>query len=360
MTSKGNSHNAVGRDVTTLAVLADLVGGRVSGDPSTCINGAAALQSAGPGDISFLVNAKQPERLADCQASAIIVSPALDGATEKPLLLVDNPYLAFAKILGYLKVPAHVPQGVSPDAKVHPGATLADAVTISAGCVVGDGAVIGRGTCLHPNVVVYPGVTIGDDCLLHANVVVREDCRLGDRVILQPGVVIGADGFGYVPEGEKHYKIPQVGRVILESDVEVGAGSCIDRGTLGDTRVAAGTKIDNLVQVAHNVEIGENSILVSQSGVAGSAKIGRHCIVGGRAAVSDHVTVGDNVTLAGRSGVTNDVAGNQVVAGFPVMPHRDWLRAAMTFQHLPEMRRELNRLKKLCDELINKQYEDED
>jgi UDP-3-O-[3-hydroxymyristoyl] glucosamine N-acyltransferase len=189
---------------------------------------------------------------------------------------------------------------------------------------------------------------------VYAGVVIRERCVLGDRVIVQPNAVIGSDGFGFAPDGQRYVKIPQVGRVIVEDDVEIGACSCIDRGTLGDTRIGRGTKIDNLVQVAHNVQVGDDCILVSQSGIAGSSVVGRHCTFGGQAAVAGHLKLGDNVTIAGRGGVTNDVASNQVMAGLPLMPHREWLKSAMTMTHLPEMRRELRQLRQRLLELENR------
>lgn len=339
------------RERTSLAVLAVLVEGYVSGDPSTAISGVAPLDIAGPDQISFLANPKYQEKLTDCQAAAIIVHPSLEGSGSTPLLLVENPYLAFAKILTFFEVQPHIGQGIMPGAQVHPDAIISEDVTIHPGCVVCAGAKVGKSTLLHPNVVVGEDVTIGDNCLLHANVTVREKCVLGDRVIVQPGAVIGADGFGFAPDGQSYYKIPQAGHVVIEDDVEIGACSCIDRGTLGVTRIARGTKIDNLVQVAHNVQVGEDTLLVSQVGIAGSAVIGKHCTLGGQSAVAGHIKVGDNVTLAGRGGIANNADGNQVLAGVPAMPHRDWLKATMTIPHLPEMRRELRQLKKQVDEL---------
>ncbi len=347
------------RKTTTLSVLAELVEGDISGDPSTFISGLAPLDQAGPEQISFLSNPKLRSQLSACRAGAIIVPPALQGTVDRPLLLTENPYLAFAKVLTFFAVPAYVSQGVMPGAQVHPEALIGDDVTISAGCVVGAGARIGKGSLLHPNVVIYPESVVGEDCLLHANVTVREKCVLGNRVILQSGTVIGGDGFGFAPDGHGYFKIPQVGIVVLEDDVEVGSCCCIDRGTLGVTRVARGTKIDNLVQLGHNVEIGEDCLLVSQVGIAGSTRIGNHCIFGGQSAVAGHLKVGDNVTIAGRGGVTNDVGSNQSLAGLPVMPHREWLKTTMAVTHLPEMRREVKRLKQQIDELNRKLSEDE-
>jgi UDP-3-O-[3-hydroxymyristoyl] glucosamine N-acyltransferase len=347
------------RGKTSLAVLADLVGGGVTGDPSTLISGVAPLDAAGPDQISFLANPKFQTQLADCQAAAIIVHPSLQGSLQTPLLLAENPYLAFAKILTFFEVPPHVGQGVMAGAHVHPEAVVGVNVTIEPGCVVCAGVTIGDGTHLHPNVVIGADVVIGDDCLIYANVTVREKSVLGNRVIIQPGAVIGADGFGFAPDGQVYCKIPQIGYVIIEDDVEIGACSCIDRGTLGVTRLARGVKVDNLVQVGHNVQVGEDTLLVSQVGIAGSTVIGKHCVFGGQAAVAGHIKIGDNVTLAGRGGIANNVDDNQSLAGVPAMPHRDWLKAAMTMKHLPEMRRELKKLNKQLDELKSKLSKDE-
>ena len=344
----------------SLGELAELVGGRVSGDPSIKICGVASLDSAGSGEITFLSNPKLKALLPESQAAAIVATPALEGVVAKPLLLVDNPYLAFAQLLTYFRVPEFTPLGISPQADVHPEAIVAEDVTISSGCVVGPGARIAAGTTLHPNVTIYPDAEIGVDCLLHAGCIVREGCLLGDRVILQPGAIIGSDGFGFAPDGERYFKIPQVGRVVVEDDVEIGSCSTIDRGTLGDTRICRGTKIDNMVHIAHNVQIGEDSILVAQVGVAGSAKIGRHCTFGGQAAVAGHVKIGDYVTIAGRGGVTKDVADRSALAGLPAVPHRDWLKASSSMVHLPEMRRELAQLKKQITELTAKLNSQED
>ena len=345
---------------TSLAELAELVGGSVSGDPSISVSGVAPLDLAGADHISFLANPKYQGKLAGCEAAAVIVHPSLDGSVEIPLLLADNPYLAFAKILTYFEVLPHVGQGVMAGAYVHHDAIVGEDVTISPGCVVCAGAKIGSGTCLQPNVVVGPDSVVGEDCLLHANVTVREKCLIGNRVIIQPGAVVGADGFGFAPDEETYFKIPQVGCVIIEDDVEIGACSCIDRGTLGVTRICRGVKIDNLVQVAHNVVVGEDTILVAQVGIAGSTVIGNHCTFGGQAAVAGHVKIGDNVTLAARGGISNNVEANQGLAGAPAMPHREWLKSTMTMQHLPEMRRELSKLKKQVEELQRKLMEDED
>lgn len=336
--------------MATLRDLAELVGGKIVGDGGVEIRNAAPIETAGEGDITFVANPKYLSRLGQSRASAVIVSPGIESPG-RALLVCANPYLAFAKILTALRVRRPEPQGVLPGASVHAGATLAEGVTVHPGCVVGEGASIGRGTVLYPNVVVYENATVGEECLLHAGVVVREGCRLGNRVIVQPGAVIGSDGFGFAPDGPRYFKIPQVGIVEVEDDVEIGACSCIDRATLGVTRIRRGVKVDNLVQIAHNVEVGEDTILVAQVGIAGSTKIGRHCTFGGQSGTAGHITIGDNVMVGGQSGVHNNLDGNQVVSGTPVIPHKDWLKAAMSIGKLPEMRKEISRLKRQLEEL---------
>jgi UDP-3-O-[3-hydroxymyristoyl] glucosamine N-acyltransferase len=330
---------------TKLGALAELVGGQVRGNADLLISGVAALDRAGPTEISFLANPKFRGQLDGTRAAAVIVHPSLDGRCDRALLLCANPYLAFARILVHFHPPVSLPSGVQAGATVDASAVIAADATVSPGCVIGNGARIGRGSVLHPNVTVYPWAEIGEDCTVYAGVVIRERCVLGDRVIVQPNAVIGSDGFGFAPDGQRYVKIPQVGRVIVEDDVEIGAGTCVDRGTLNDTRIRRGTKIDNLVQIGHNTQIGEDCILVAQVGISGSTVIGRHCTFGGQSATSGHLKVGDNVTIAARGGVSGDVEPNQVMAGFPLQPHREWLKAAMTMAHLPGMRRELHQLR---------------
>ncbi len=343
--------------MATLQQLADLVGGQVQGDPSLEIARVYPIDQAGEGDITFVANPKYLVKLDESRASAIIVVPGV-SAPGRNLLICANPYLAFARILTFLQVPLRPVKGVMAGAHVAASVTLADAVTIYPGCVVGENVRIGSGTTLHPGVVIYDNVVIGSDCLLHAGAIVREGCVLQDRVILQPAAVIGSDGFGFAPDGSGYFKIPQVGNVVLEDDVEIGAGSCIDRAAMGVTRIRRGTKLDNLVQIGHNVDIGEDCIIVSQVGISGSSKIGRHCTFGGQAAVAGHLTIGDNVMIGGRGGATNDVASNQLLSGAPLIPHKQWLKASMTFAKLPEMRKEIHRLAKRLEELEEQLKED--
>ncbi len=331
--------------MATLRELAELIGGTVVGDDSVEITRLAKIEAAGPGEITFLGNPKYLPYLKECRASAVIVPPGVD-AEGKNLLVCDNPYLAIAKLQTHFYVRRPEPLGVLPGAVVHPEAKLAEGVTVHPGCVIGAGAKVGSGTILSPGVVLYAGVEVGQDCTLHANAVVREGCRLGDRVVLQPGVVIGADGFGYAPDGDAYYPIPQVGIVVLEDDVEIGANSCVDRAATGETRIGRGTKVDNLVQIAHNAVLGEHCIIVSQTGIAGSTRIGRRCTFGGQSGVIGHLKIGDNTTIASRGGVMGDYAGGGVISGTPAIPHGEWLKAAKIFEKLPEMRREISRLRR--------------
>ncbi|MEA3363081.1 MAG: UDP-3-O-(3-hydroxymyristoyl)glucosamine N-acyltransferase, partial [Thermodesulfobacteriota bacterium] len=312
-----------------LQQLADLVGGEIKGDADVDIFQVAPIDQAQQGDITFVANPKYLAKLDDCQASAVILAPGID-ATGMDLIICKNPYLAFARILTFLQVSNRPVKGVMPGAWVADSAIVDKTATIYPGCVVGEGVSIGAGSTLYPGVVIYDDVTIGQDCLLHAQSIVREGCRLEDRVILQPAVVIGSDGFGFAPDGDSYYKIPQVGIVVLEDDVEIGSNSCVDRAALGETRIRRGTKLDNLVQIAHNVNVGEDCILVSQTGIAGSSTIGNHCTFGGQAAIAGHLKVGDNVMIGGRGGATGNVDSNQILSGLPLMPHKQWLRATMT------------------------------
>lgn len=335
----------------TLGELAALVEGRVLGDANLSVSRVAPIQSAQDGDITFVTNPKYVHALSTTAASAVIVSPGLASKTTLPGIECDNPYLAFAKILTFMAVARPEVTGIMDGAHVSSTADLASDVTIYPGCYVGDNVKIGRGTTLYAGSVLYDQVEVGEDCLIHAGSIVREQCQLGNRVILQPNAVIGSDGFGFAPDGARYYKIPQVGIVVLEDDVEIGAASTVDRAALGETRIRRGTKIDNLVQVGHNVELGEDCILVSQSGIAGSTIIGNHCTFGGQSAVTGHIKLGDNLMVGARGGVAANTEGNQVVSGAPAMPHRDWLKASMSFPKLPEMRRELTQLKSKFEQL---------
>ncbi len=337
--------------MASLAELAKLVQGEVRGDPTIQVTRVAPIDQATEGDITFVANPKYLPRLKECRASAVIVAPGVEVA-DRHVIVTANPYLAFAKVLAFLHDGAKATAGVMAGALVATSADVDPTAIIYPGCVVGEGVVVGARTILHPGVCLYDDVVIGADCCLHAQAIVREGCRLGDRVILQPSAVIGSDGFGFASDGSGYFKIPQVGIVVLEDDVEIGANSCVDRATLGETRVRRGTKVDNLVQIGHNVDIGEDCIIVAQTGIAGSTRIGNHCTFGGQSAVAGHLKIGDHVTIGARGGVSGNLdAPHQILSGIPLMPHKEWLRSTMTLPKLPEMRKDLQQLKKRLTEL---------
>lgn len=337
--------------IATLAELAKLVQGEVQGDPTIKVTRVAPIDQAIEGDITFVANPKYLPRLKQCRASAVIVAPGV-AAGDRDVIVSTNPYLAFAKVLAFLHGSSEQNPGVRPGAQVATSATIDSTATIYPGCVIGERVVVGARTVVHPGVCLYDDVVVGADCCFHAQSVVREGCQLGDRVIIQPGAVIGSDGFGFAPDGSAYFKIPQVGVVVLEDDVEIGANSCIDRATLGETRIRRGTKVDNLVQIGHNVDIGEDCIIVAQVGFAGSTRIGNHCTFGGQSAVAGHLKVGDYITIGARGGVSGDLeAPHQVLSGIPLMPHREWLRSTMTLPKLPEIRKDVQQLKKRVEEL---------
>jgi len=333
-----------------LEKLAELVGGQVVGDPSVEVECLKTIDQAGAGDLTFLANPKYLPYLDECQASAIIVAPGV-VVSGKNLLVCPNPYLAFAKILTELRGKVYRNVGIMAGANVAKSAKIGHNVSIYPGCVIGENVCIGDNSMIFPNVVIYDDVQIGRDCLIHAGCLIREQTRIGDRVILQAGAVIGSDGFGFAPDGEAYFKIPQVGIVVLEDDVEIGSCSCIDRAALGETRIKKGCKFDNMVQIGHNVVVGEDSVIAAQTGISGSSRIGRHATFGGQSAVTGHVSLGDNITIAGKGGATQSLEGGQIYSGTPAIPHKQWLKSSLIFGKLPEMRREMSALRKRLREL---------
>ena len=327
----------------SLQELADHLGGRVTGDPSISIIGLGTLDSAVEGQITFLANSKYAAKVETTRASAIVLSLTAEGFGRNGIL-VANPYLAFAKLLALYTSRPRIAKGVMAGAFIGENVTIGSEVTIYPGAYIGDGVLIGDRATIHPNVTLYEGVVLGNDVTLHAGVSVREGGRIGNRVTIHNGSVIGGDGFGYVPDDDRWFKIPQIGIVIIEDDVEIGANSTVDRAALETTRIGRGTKIDNLVQVAHNCQIGENCIIVAQAGIAGSTTLGKHVTIGGQVAIVDHLVIGDNAMISGQSGVFNNVATGAVMSGTPAIAHQSRLKSAAVFPHLPEMRKTLSRL----------------
>lgn len=335
---------------TKLDDIASFLGGSVVGDGDTVIEGVAGIDEACPGDLTFVANPKYRSRILSTEASAILVSPDITEAP-KPLIVVDDPYLSLARVLGMLYPDDSSPTGISAAASVAKDALVAEDVTVYPGVFVGSSARIEKGVILHPGVYVGPGAVIGEDSILYPNVVVYRRCLIGRRVVLHAGVVVGGDGFGFANPGAGNVKVPQVGIVQIDDDCEIGANTAIDRGTLGKTWIKRGVKIDNLVQVGHNVVVGENSIIVAQVGISGSTKIGDAVLLGGQAGLVGHITVGDGVMVAAQSGIHKNVPAGTIVSGSPQMPHREWLRAQATLPHLAEMRKNLQRMARKIDDL---------
>ncbi len=341
----------------TLAELAARVGGEVAGDAAVVVEGVAPLETATPAQLSFFSNKKYRKAFEATRAGAVVVEPGVEVPPGRTVLKAANAYLAFAKISTLFHPPREAMPEISPAAFVHPSATVHPSAQVMPLASIGPGAVVGARTIVFPGAQVGEDVRVGDDCLLYQNVVIRERCVLGDRVILQPGVVIGGDGFGYALDmqgegrGPRHYKVPQVGHVVIEDDVELGANTCVDRATLGVTRVGRGAKIDNLVQIAHNVEVGPLSILASQVGVSGSTKLGMGVVAWGQAGIVGHLTIGDRATIVAQSGVTADVEAGARVAGSPAKNDVQWARNSAVFDRLVEMRRELRELRNEVDQL---------
>ncbi len=334
----------------TLKELAEYLGGRVAGDENIAVNGLAPLESAGPDKITFLANPKYAAKVAETGAAAVLMAPGAEHYGRN-VIEVANPYLAFAKLLTLFYTRPHPPLGVLPEANVGTQVILGEGVSIYPGACIGNNVTIGDRSVIHPGAVIYEYAVIGDDCLIHANAVVRERCRIGNRCIIQPGAVIGSDGFGYAPDGSSYYRIPQIGIVILEDDVEIGANCTIDRAALEVTLIRRGTKLDNLVQIAHNCQIGEDCMIVSQVGISGSTKIGNHVTLAGQVGVAGHLTIGDNVMVGAQSGVPASLAANGGYSGSPTMPHREWLRAMAVVPRLPELKKSISSLEKRIAEL---------
>ncbi len=322
----------------TLNELAEQIGAEVLGDGTVEISGVNSIEGARPGEITFLSNPKYLPKLQETKASAVIVAKNV-SVSEKPLLRVENPQLAFVKLL-HLFFPGTLPsKGIDPGAYIHSTARLGNEVTVYPFVYIGERCRIDDRVTLYPGVYIGDDVTIGEGSVLYPNVSVYHGSIIGRRVILHAGVVIGSDGFGYVKEGKRNVKIPQVGIVVIEDDVEIGANTTVDRAAFGRTVVGRGVKIDNLVQVAHNVIIGEDSILCAQVGVAGSTTVGSNVYLAGQVGLSDHITVGDNVLVGAQSGVPSNLSPNAAYSGCPVLPHRESLRVYNVMQKLPEMRK---------------------
>ena len=343
-----------------LEELATHVGGELLGDGRLLISGLNGLAEAGPGELSFYGSPRYRRQYEATRASAVLVgleAPAREGVA---LVRVAQPHLAFARLSRLMHPRPTWTPGVSAGAHVHPEAQVHPEATVMAGATVERGARVGARSVLFPGVYVGEHASVGEDCLLYPNVTVREDCQVGARVILHASCVVGSDGFGFAfdAEGERgpeHYKVPQVGIVRIEDDVEVGACTTLDRATIGETVIGRGTKIDNLVQIAHNVKVGPMSLLCAQAGVSGSTELGTGVVLAGQVGVVGHLRVGDMVKVGAQSGVAQDVEDGQVVSGTPAMPHREWLRASAALGQLGELLKEVRTLRRRVEMLEKKE-----
>ncbi|MDF0606231.1 UDP-3-O-(3-hydroxymyristoyl)glucosamine N-acyltransferase [Neisseriaceae bacterium TC5R-5] len=341
----------------SLSYIITQLGGELRG-ADVYVQGLAPLEQAQPGDIAFLAQAKYRKQLEQSQASALIISPklALELRTNCPLILVDDPYLYFAKLATLFHPPVQAQAGIHPRAVIADGARIAASSEVREGVSIGCNVVIGEHCRLLPGVVVGDNCQIGNYVTLHPNVTIYHNCVIGDRVSIHAGSVIGADGFGLAWDKDHWFKIPQTGRVILEDDVEIGANTTVDRGALADTVIRCGAKIDNLVQIAHNVEIGAHSAIAGCVGIAGSAKIGAHCTIGGAAMFVGHIEIADKTHIGGGTLVSKSIKtpGNYA-SSYPLQTMKDWLANAVHVRHLDDMSKQIKQLERQLKELKNRE-----
>jgi UDP-3-O-[3-hydroxymyristoyl] glucosamine N-acyltransferase len=334
----------------TLGQLAEALGGVVEGDHERVVSGVATLESAGPHQISFCTDPRYQGAARASGAGAFLAPPEITDLPG-PVVRTANAPLAFVRLLQLFYPEAPTPPGVHPTAVVAAAASVDPTAAVGALAVIESGAVVGRGVRVGPLVYLGRGARIGDESVLHPHVVVREGVVIGRRVIVHAGAVLGADGFGYTPDGSAHRRIPQVGRVVIEDDVDIGANTTIDRATLGDTIVRRGTKIDNLVQIGHNVEVGEDCIIVAQVGLAGSVQIGRRVVLAGQVGVADHVRIADGVTVGAQSGIPSDISDPGVYLGYPARPALASKRIIVAESQLPDLIRRVRKLEQRLERL---------
>ncbi|HLN99861.1 MAG TPA: UDP-3-O-(3-hydroxymyristoyl)glucosamine N-acyltransferase [Pyrinomonadaceae bacterium] len=339
-----------------LSELAALTGARFDQDANDIeITGAAGLDDAGAADVSFLANPRYTPKVSITRAGAIYLSEDAVIDRDIPILRAANPYLAYTRALRVFHPEPDFVAFIHESAVIDPSTEVAAEVSIGAGVVIGASCRIAAGVQIYPNVTLYDEVVIGRDSTIHSGAVIRERSEIGERVVIHNNAVIGCDGFGYAKDEQKGWlKIPQTGRVVLEDDVEIGAGTTIDRASVGESRIRRGTKIDNLVQIGHSCTVGEDTLLCAQVGLAGSSHIGSRVILAGQAGVAGHLTIGDDVVLTAKSATSHDVPAGKVISGIPAFDNRDWLRATAAFRRLGEMQRKVRELEKKLEELLAK------
>ena len=334
-----------------LREIAERLACRLEGDEELEVHRVAGIEQAQPGDLTFLANSRYTSSLRTTQATAVIMADDAPPAS-CAMLRTREPYLAFARAVALFSSPPRPAQGVDRLAAVAADAEIGENVSIGPFVTIGSGAHVGAGTVIYPNVCVGDGAHIGDECVIHSNVAVRERVIIGCRVIIQNGAVIGSDGYGFVRRTDgTHQKIPQTSIVVIEDDVEIGANTAIDRPAVGETRIGAGTKIDNLVQVAHGVTIGRNALLAAQVGIAGSTTIGDDVMLGGQVGIAGHVEIGKGASASGQSGITNSLPAGAFVSGYPAIDNKEWLKASAVFRRLPELKKRIADLERRIAEL---------
>ena len=340
----------------TAKLIADYIGGKVEGDENASVNTFAKIEEGKPGAISCLSNPKYSQYLYETQSSIVLVNEdfKLERPVKATLIRVKNAYECVAKLLQLYATTLPKKKGIDPLASISPSASVADDCYVGPFAVIGDGAVIGEGTQIYPHTVIGDGVKVGKGCLFYPNVTIYQGCQIGNHVTIHAGTVIGSDGFGFAPNTGGYDKIPQIGIVTIEDDVEIGANTCIDRSTMGSTIIRKGVKLDNLIQVAHNVEIGENTVMSAQVGIAGSTKIGSWCMFGGQVGLAGHIHVGDKTFLGAQSGVPGNIKGNQTLIGTPPMEPKAYFKSQAIFRKLPDMYKQLAELQKEIEQLKKK------
>lgn len=342
----------------TAATIAAYLGGEIEGDPAAAVSTFAKIEEGHTGALSFLSNPKYEHYIYDTLSTIVIVGKSFEpqGEIRATLVKVDDPYASFAKLLELYASSKPRKKGVSEKAEIDPSAIIGADCYIGAFTVIEAGARIGDGACIYPNSYIGNGVEIGSGSTLYAGVKIYEGCRVGSNVIIHAGAVIGADGFGFAPDEKGEYsKIPQIGNVVIEDNAEVGANTCIDRATMGSTIVHTGVKLDNLIQIGHNVVIGEHTVCASQVGIAGTSKVGRHCMLGGQVGIAGHLSVGDNVQLGSKSGISNNVPEGEIYLGYPALPISKYHRSNAVFRNLPELSKTVYRLEKELKEIMAKE-----
>lgn len=337
----------------TAKQIADFIGGRVEGDENATVSTFAKIEEGVPGAISFLSNSKYTHYIYDTCSSVVLIDEDVKLAhpVTATLIRVKNAYDSVAKLLQLYQSLQPKKKGISSLASIAADAKIGEDCYIGAFAYIGEGTVIGDGTQIHPHAVIEDGVQIGSGCLIYPNVTIYNGCRLGNNVTIHAGSVIGADGFGFAPNAEGYDKIPQIGIVTIEDDVEIGANTCVDRSTMGSTVIHRGVKLDNLVQIAHNVEVGENTVMSAQVGVAGSTKIGKWCMFGGQVGISGHISIGDKTYLGAQSGVPGNIKGYTTLIGSPPMEPKAFFKSMAIMRKLPELYKQINELQKQVDEL---------